>query len=118
MYEMEGALPGCVTLGHRLPGRPGVARHPPVPSTHAKCQFPSLPASRSRPRMVPVSNGENISTAFRTVMQESAAIHFEFFPVHTISTERSQLSSCYGGYPPAYAQLIHKLLNVIQRVLI
>ena len=52
------------------------------------------------------------------VAQESAGIHFEFFPVHTISTERRRLSARCGGYPPAYAQLIHKLHNVINRVLI
>ena len=68
--------------------------------------------------MVPVSNGGSISTAFPTVAQESTGIHFEFFPVHTISTERPQLSACYDGYPPAYAQLIHRLPNVIHRVLI
>ncbi len=40
MYEMEGALPGHATLGRRLPGKPGVTRRPPVPSTRANCQFP------------------------------------------------------------------------------
>jgi len=64
--------------------------------------------------MVPVSNGESISTAFLAVAQESGAIHLKFFPVHTISTELPQLSASYSGYPPAYTQLIHKLPNVIQ----
>ena len=67
--------------------------------------------------MVPVSNGESISTAFRTVAQESAGIHFEFFSLHKMSTERQWLSARYGGYPLAYAQLIHRLPAVIQRVL-
>ncbi len=43
MYEMEGALPGCVSLGRRLPGKPGAARRPPVPSTRLKCRFPDPP---------------------------------------------------------------------------
>jgi hypothetical protein len=62
--------------------------------------------------MVPVSNGESISTAFPAVAQESAAIHFEFFFVHTISTERWRLSARDRSYPPPYAQFIHRLLNV------
>ena len=68
--------------------------------------------------MVPVSNGESISTAFPVVAQESAGIHFEFFPVHMISTEHQQLSAHCGGYPPVYAQPIHRLPSVIQRILI
>ena len=34
--------------------------------------------------MVPVSNGESISTASAMVAQESAGIHFEFFPLSNI----------------------------------
>src|SRR6266700_847863 len=61
------------------------AGYPANPASHAtrryqaptrSASFPALPASRGRPRMVPVSNGENISTAFLAVTQESAAIHF------------------------------------------
>jgi hypothetical protein len=63
--------------------------------------------------MVPVSNGESISTAFPAVAQESAAIHFEFFYIHMMSTARWRLSAPDRGYPPAYAQLIHRLRNVI-----
>jgi len=102
------------------------AGYPANPASHTtrryqapaqSASFPALPASRGHPQVVPVSNGENISTAFLAVTQESAAIHFEFFPVHTISTEPKRLSAGCSGYPPTYAQLIHKLLNVIQRVL-
>jgi hypothetical protein len=32
--------------------------------------------------MVPVSNGECISTACASVAQEPAGIHFEFFSIH------------------------------------
>ena len=67
--------------------------------------------------MVPVSNGESISTAFPAVAQESAAIHFEFFFIHTISTEHLRLSARDCSYPPAYAQFIHRLLNVSKRAL-
>ncbi len=66
--------------------------------------------------MVSVSNGESISTAFPAVAQGSPAIHFKFFRIHMISTERRRLSARYGGYPPAYTQVLHRLLKVIQRV--
>jgi hypothetical protein len=62
--------------------------------------------------MVPVSNGEVFLLLFPAVAQESAAIHFEFFFIHTISTERWRLSAHDRSYPPAYAQFIHRLLNV------
>src|SRR5690349_11950805 len=119
MYEMEGASPGCVAPGSPVawqtrryapPAGTGNPRDVPV--------FPVLPASRSRPQAVPVSNGESISTAFPAVAQESTGIRFKFFGVHMISTEYRRLSACYSGYPPAYAQLIHRLPSVIYRTLI
>jgi hypothetical protein len=80
MYEMEGAL-----LGPRRTGsasglaeqRPRAHRSGQVPARNTG--FPVLPASRSYPRMVPVSNGESISTASVSVAQEPTGIHFRFF---------------------------------------
>ena len=119
MYEMEGALPGCAMRC------PPVTRQTPRRAPPAGTEYPrevpvspAPPASRGYPRTVPVSNGESISTAFPVVAQESAGIHFEFFSLHMISTEHRQLSAHCVGYPPAYAQLIHKLPSVSKRVLI
>ena len=54
--------------------------------------------------MVPVSNGESISTASPGVAQESAAIHFEFF---LLSTQRPQNAD---GYPHV-AVVIHRIMH-------
>ena len=66
--------------------------------------------------MVPVSCGENISTPSASVAQEPFAIHFKFFPVHILSTEIRRLSARRNGYPPPYAQLLHRSLEVTQRI--
>ena len=79
MYEMEGALPTSPHSVGQLPGLPGVACRPPGPGTRAKDQFPDSSHARGCPRIVPVSSGESISTAFLSVAQESAAVHFKFF---------------------------------------
>ena|SRR5712692_5026361 len=117
MYEMEGALSGLASLGppvtRQNPASRAVRRYR-APAGSAS--FPAHPTSRGCPRTVPVSNGESISTAFLTVAQESAAIHLKFFSVHMMSTERWRLSARDGGYPPSYTQLVHRLLNVSQRV--
>ena len=83
MYEMKGAL-----SGHAAPDRP-VARPPwrCAPPRQGQAPpgntgFPAFPAPRGCPRMVPVSNGECISTACASVAQELAGIHFEFFSIH------------------------------------
>jgi hypothetical protein len=46
------------------------------------------------------------------VSADFPAVHFEDFPVHTISTGYTGLSARRGRYPPAYAQLTHKLPSV------
>ena len=119
MYEMEGALPGSVRSGkpvarltrhHAPPAGTGNPRDVPVSRY--------FPRPGVTPRRFPFPNGESISTAFPAVAQESSGIHFKFFGIHMISTEHRRLSACYDGYPPAYAQLIHRLPNVIHRILI
>jgi hypothetical protein len=73
------------------PRRSGSASCPASPALRAARQgqapartagFPAIPASLGCPRMVPVSNGECISTACASVAQEPAGIHFEFFFIH------------------------------------
>lgn len=77
MYEMKGALSGRAAPDlpvawlprHRPP--PAGAKHPREPPVSRL-----FPCPRGYPRVVPVSNGENIFTAFAAVAQESAGIHF------------------------------------------
>ena len=73
------------------PRRSGSAGCPASPALRAARQgqapartagFPAIPASLGCPRMVPVSNGECISTRCASVAQEPAGIHFEFFSIH------------------------------------
>jgi hypothetical protein len=79
MYEMKGVL-----SGHAAPDRP-VARPPRHRAPPAGARYPQeilvsqpFPRPRGCPRMVPVSNGENISTPSGRVAQEPAGIHSEF----------------------------------------
>jgi hypothetical protein len=69
-----------------------------------KCRFPGSSRVPGSPRVVPVSNGESISTAFPAVAQESGAIHFKFFSVHMLSTDFGQLSACV-------TTVIHRLMH-------
>jgi hypothetical protein len=77
MYEMQGALPG-LAAPVRPVSRPTRHRAPPAGARNPRkapvARF--LPRSRSFPRMVPVSNGEDISTPLAGVAQESTIIHF------------------------------------------
>ena len=77
MYEMKGALSASPHQVGQLPGLAGAARRPPGPGTRTNHRFPG----NSRvlgvgPRVVPVSNGENILTLLREVAQGSAGVHF------------------------------------------
>ena len=119
MYEMEGASPGRVA-----PGSPVAwpTRHyaPPAGTGNPR----DVPVSRYfprpgvAPRRFPFPTVKVFLLLSPAVAQESAGIHFKFFCVHMISTEYRRLSARYSGYPPAYAQLIHRLPNVIHRTLI
>ncbi len=67
--------------------------------------------------MVPVSNGESISTAFARVAQESAGLHFEFFfrphIVHRMPTVIRISRQLSTGFCTTYPQFIHRLPSVI-----
>jgi hypothetical protein len=75
----------------RLPVPTSAARRPPGPSTRVMDRFPG-PFSRlwSCLQMVPVSDGESISTPLAGIAQESVAIHFKFvrYPRVTHRTNR------------------------------
>ena len=117
MYEMEGALPSYATLS------PPVARQTPRHAPPAGTGYPrEVPVSRRLPRpgvapgRFPFPTVKVFLLLFPVVAQGYTGIHFEFFFVHTISTEYRRLSACIRGYPLAHAQLIHRLVTVIQRV--
>ena len=97
MYEMEGAPPPA---GARYPLEVPVSR--------------SLPRSGITPGWCPFPTVKVFLLRSPAVAQESTEIHFKFFGIHTISTEYRRLSARYNGYPPAYAQLFHKLQSVIE----
>jgi len=119
MYEMEGASPGCVAPGSPVAWQ---ARHyaPPAGTGNPR----DVPVSRYfprpgvAPRRFPFPTVKVFLLLSPAVAQESAGIHFKFFGVHMISTGYRRLSAWYSGYPLAYAQLIHRLPNVIHRTLI
>jgi hypothetical protein len=85
MYETEGTLPGLTA-----PDRP-VAWLSLALRTTRQCQasalgtgFPAPPTSRGHPRVMPVSNGECISTASADNMQGFARFISDFLGIHTI----------------------------------
>ena len=119
MYEMEGALPSYATPS------PPVARRTPRHAPPAGTGYPlEVPVSRRFPRpgdspgRFPFPTVKVFLLLSPVVAQEYAGIHLKFFPVHMISTDNRRLSAHSSDYPPAYTQLIHRLLTVIQRVLI
>ena len=89
MYEMEGASPGCVAPGSPVAWQ---TRHyaPPAGTGNPR----DVPVSQYFPRpgvtpgRFPFPTVKVFLLLSPTVAQESAGIHFEFFPVHTVSTER------------------------------
>ena len=103
----------------RLPGSPGVTRRPPVPGdprdVPVSRPFPCPGVSPGRFPFPTVKVFLLLSPPSRKGLREFI---LGFFRVHTISTEGPWLSARCVGYPRAYAQLIHKLHNVIRRVLI
>jgi hypothetical protein len=108
MYEMEGASPGCATLGRQLPGKPGVAYH------SAGTEYPREdPVSRfiPRPGVTPGWFPFPTEKVFLLLFPGSRKSLRQFILSFSLSTRDPQTNS---GYPPAYTQLIHKLPNVIQ----
>jgi len=102
MYEMEGALlwPRR-TEATSCPGLPGAARRPPGPDTRAIHRFPGpFSRLRSRPQMVPVSDGESISTPSASCR---ARVCGHSFQVSSLSTRCPQNEAAYTRF----AAVIH-----------
>ena len=101
MYEMEGPCPAsprrlasCLVFAARR-APPAGARYPregPVSRL--------LPRSRRRPRVVPVSSGESISTTAPSTAQGPAASHFLFFRYPRRNPQKA------GSYPH-FTAVIH-----------
>jgi hypothetical protein len=105
MYEMEGAL--------RLARHTRSASLLAFPALRAarQCQaparitsFPVLPASRGCPRMVPVSNGESISTR---LPERRARVYGNSCGVFSRSTRCPQNADSY----PHVAAVVHRLMH-------
>ena len=69
-----------------------------------------LPRSRRRPRVVPVSSGESISTASASTAQGPAASHFLFFRYPRRNPQKA------GSYPH-FTAVIHGFTNSLPAVL-
>jgi len=89
----------------RLPGLPSAARRPPGPDTRAIHRFPG-PSSRPRscPQMVPVSDGESISTPAASCR---ARVCGDSFQVSSPSTRYPQNEAAY----PHLAAVIHRPIH-------
>jgi hypothetical protein len=105
MYEMQGTSPGLTASGQPVawPSRCGhAARQSQEPALGSG--RPAPPTSRSRPRAVPVSNGESISTASARDRARPAP---HLFPAFFLSTGSPQNTASY----PHFAMVFHRLLH-------
>ena len=107
MYEMGGlaqprrARSGQLPSWRRAP--PAGARHP--------CEGPVsrlLPRSRVAPRWSPFPTVKAFLLPPRTPRKSLKSIISVFSAIHTVSTERTQLSAPNGGYPPDNSHAVHK----------
>jgi hypothetical protein len=123
MYEMKGALfgyaaparpvpqlrrsssascPAAPYRAVRLPVRPSATRRPPVPGPRGKYRFPGLfRAPGEPPGWCPFPAVKTFLRPSCPIPQELPGILFEFFLVHTLSTEFRRLSAHRGGLSTA-----------------
>ncbi len=119
MYEMEGALPGLATPG--LPVTRLTWRHAPPAGTRHPCE---VPVSRllSRSEVAPGWFPFPTVNVFLLLSLRSRKSLLQFILNFSLSPRSPQNANGYphvaAGYPPTYAQLTHRLLNVIQQILI
>jgi hypothetical protein len=88
MYEMEGASPGRAARVSRFPGFPSTAGRPPVPYTRVRYRFPGsshVPGVASK--WCPSLTVRVFLLPRRVPCKGFAAKLFEFFAIHTPSTE-------------------------------
>ena len=112
MYEMEGASSGIAALGR--PVTQSTRRRAPPAGTEYPREVPVswlLP----RPGVAPGRFPFPTVRVFLLLSRRSRKSLRQFISSFSSSTRYPQNT---GGYPPAHAQLVHRLRNVIQRVLI
>jgi hypothetical protein len=110
MYEMGGLARHRHARSGQLPGLAGATRRPPVPSIRARDPVSRLlPRSPgSPPRWCPFPTVRAFLLPPRTPRKSLRSIITDFSAIHTVSTERMQLSAPDGDYPPANSQAVHK----------
>ena len=111
-------LPGLAIRFVRLPGLPSATRRPPVPGTRCKFRFPGLSiAPGETPGWCPFPAVKVFLRPLPASRKSPPEFILSFFHVHILSTESRRLSACHSGYPPPYAQLLHRSPDVTQRIL-
>jgi hypothetical protein len=101
----------------RLPGLPSATRRPPVPDTRCKFRFPGLSIAPGKPPgWCPFPAVKVFLRPSRASRKSSPEFILSFFRLHILSTGSRRLSARRSGYPPPYAQLLHRSLDVTQRI--
>ena len=104
-YRFGGQLPGFSR--HRVTSR---QCQPPALSTG----FPALLTSpESPPKWYPFPAVRYFYCFVKAPRKSARAFIFFFFAIHKMSTEIQRLSASTSGFPLLYAQLIHRLPDVI-----
>src|SRR5580704_10288726 len=119
MYEMEGPRPALAAprpTGCPVLPAPRTVRQGQTPAIDPGCPgFSHVPGVT--PGWCPFLAVSAFLSPLLAAAQRARYNSFRFFSVHTISTECAPLSAPADGYPPAYppvyAQLIHRSLDVI-----
>ncbi len=96
----------------------------PAPRAARRCQapaansgFPAFTSPRGKPPgWCPFPAVKTFLRPSPASRKRSSRFILGFFPIHTLSTEFRRLSACHSGYPPPYAQLLHRLPDVTQRI--
>jgi hypothetical protein len=109
-------LPGLAIRFARLPGLPSATRRPPVPDTRCKFRFPGLSIAPGKPPgWCPFPAVKVFLRPSRASRKRLPEFILSFFRIHTLSTGSRRLSACHSGYPPPYAQLLHRSPDVTQK---
>jgi hypothetical protein len=104
-----GALPGVAAPGPASRLALLASRAPPVPGIRARDRFPgSSHVPGVAPRWCPFPTVRAFLLPPRTPRKSLKPIISGFSGIHTVSTERTQLSAPDGGYPLANSQAVHK----------
>ena len=109
MYEMEGALSSPPSQIGQLPGLPGAARRPPGPDSRSMYRLPGpFYVSEVALRWCPFPAVKAFLLPPGVSRKGLPQFIFSFSFIHTMSTGQRHLFARHGGYPPAYAQDIHR----------